>query len=90
MYCQQFILCYCVIKAFFFVFAFVYVISQLRHSSMVQPLLRKLIQHSVSTDHVQKRRRAVKNRVSERLFSMRFPYYLTNWSPEKASAYISD
>ena len=31
---------------------------------------------SVSADHVRKRRRTVRKRVSQRLFSMRFPYYL--------------
>ena len=39
---------------------------------------------SVSADHVRKRRRAVRKRVSQQLFSMRFPYYLANWSLEKA------
>ena len=49
MYSQQFTLCYCPVKSFqkpsslYSLLKFVYVSSQLRHSLVMQPLLRKIL-----------------------------------------------
>ena len=49
MYSQQFTLCYCLVKSpqkpsfWYSLLKFVYITSQLRHSLVMQPLLRKIL-----------------------------------------------